>query len=108
MYEAHKKDLEHWIIPSKEIHSATNGFSNDHLIGGGGFGGVYKAQLFHFDVRKYVRKNGSQSFSTGGGGFGGYPRRRSTVAIKKLRDNRFGQGKREFLQEIEVLSTLKH
>nr|GEU44686.1 reverse transcriptase domain-containing protein [Tanacetum cinerariifolium] len=99
--------LEHWIIPSKEIYSATYGFSNDHLIGGGGFGGVYKAKLFHFDVRKYVRKNGSQVFSIEGGGFGGYPRRRSTVAIKKL-DDRFGQGKREFLQEIKVLSTLKH
>ncbi|PWA44441.1 Phloem protein 2-like protein [Artemisia annua] len=102
-----EKILEHWIIPSKEIHSATNGFCNDHLIGGGGFGGVYKAKLFHFDVRKYVRINGSQNSSAGGGGIGGYPRRRSTVAIKKL-DSRYGQGKREFLQEIEVLSRLKH
>ncbi|GKB59550.1 phloem protein 2-like protein [Tanacetum coccineum] len=102
-----QKILKHWIIPWKEIYSATNRFSNGHLIGVGGFGGVYKAKLFHFDVRKYFRKNGSQSFSTGGGGFGGYPRRRSTVAIKKL-DDRFGQGKREFLQEIEVLSRLKH
>ncbi|PWA63783.1 protein kinase-like domain-containing protein [Artemisia annua] len=105
--EIQQKNLEHWIIPSKEIYSATNGFCNDHLIGGGGFGGVYKAKLFHFDVRKYVRINGSQNFSPGGGGFGGYPRRRSTVAIKKL-DGRYGQGKREFLQEIEVLSRLMH
>ncbi|PWA60205.1 protein kinase-like domain-containing protein [Artemisia annua] len=102
-----EKNLEHWIIPLKEIFSATNGFCNDHRIGGGGFGGVYKAKLFHFDVRKYVKINGSQNFSTRGGGFGGYPRRRSTVAIKKL-DSRYGQGKREFLQEIEVLSRLKH
>ncbi|GJR56283.1 phloem protein 2-like protein [Tanacetum coccineum] len=101
-YYYKEKNVEHWIIPWKEIYSATNGFSSDHLIGGGGFGGVYKAKLFHFDVRKYVRKNGSQGFS-----IGGYPRRRSTVAIKKL-DARFGQGKKEFLQEIEVLSRLKH
>ncbi|GJT03442.1 phloem protein 2-like protein [Tanacetum coccineum] len=98
-----EKKLELWMIPFREIYSATNGFSNDHLIGGGGFGGVYRAKLLHFDVREYARKNG------GGGGcrFRGYPRRRSTVAIKKL-DSRYGQGKREFLQEIEVLSRLKH
>ncbi|GKC01907.1 phloem protein 2-like protein [Tanacetum coccineum] len=42
-----EKNLEHWIIPSKEIYSATNG----------GFGGVYKAKLFHFDVRKLKHRN---------------------------------------------------
>ncbi|XP_062079097.1 receptor-like protein kinase BRI1-like 3 [Humulus lupulus] len=58
---------------------ATNGFSADSLIGSGGFGEVYKAQL----------KDGS------------------VVAIKKLIQVT-GQGDREFMAEMETIGKIKH
>ncbi|KAJ9546704.1 hypothetical protein OSB04_019247 [Centaurea solstitialis] len=99
-----EKYLEHWKIPLDKIVSATNGFDGNR-IGVGGFGGVYKAKLLHFDVRKYVRENKYYQFPNVE--LHGYPTRESEVAIKRL-DKRFGQGKLEFLQEIEVLSRINH
>lgn len=58
---------------------ATNGFSSESLIGSGGFGEVYKAQL--------------------GDG--------SVVAIKKLIQVT-GQGDREFMAEMETIGKIKH
>ncbi|XP_066312438.1 brassinosteroid LRR receptor kinase BRI1-like [Miscanthus floridulus] len=58
---------------------ATNGFHNDSLIGSGGFGDVYKAQL----------KDGK------------------VVAIKKL-IHVSGQGDREFTAEMETIGRIKH
>lgn len=58
---------------------ATNGFSADSLIGSGGFGDVYKAQL----------------------------RDGSIVAIKKL-IHVTGQGDREFMAEMETIGKIKH
>ncbi|KAL2245151.1 receptor-like protein kinase BRI1-like 3 [Sesamum indicum] len=58
---------------------ATNGFSADSLIGSGGFGDVYKAQL----------KDGT------------------VVAIKKL-IHVTGQGDREFMAEMETIGKIKH
>ncbi|KAI3903393.1 hypothetical protein MKW98_032047 [Papaver atlanticum] len=58
---------------------ATNGFSADSLIGSGGFGEVYKAQL----------------------------RDGCTVAIKKL-IHVTGQGEREFTAEMETIGKIKH
>ncbi|KAI5674609.1 hypothetical protein M9H77_14973 [Catharanthus roseus] len=58
---------------------ATNGFSADSLIGCGGFGEVYKAQL----------------------------RDGSVVAIKKLIQIT-GQGDREFMAEMETIGKIKH
>ncbi|XP_030510323.2 serine/threonine-protein kinase BRI1-like 1 [Cannabis sativa] len=58
---------------------ATNGFSADSLIGSGGFGEVYKAQL----------KDGC------------------VVAIKKLIQVT-GQGDREFMAEMETIGKIKH
>ncbi|XP_010542476.1 PREDICTED: serine/threonine-protein kinase BRI1-like 1 [Tarenaya hassleriana] len=58
---------------------ATNGFSADSLIGSGGFGEVYKAEL----------KDGS------------------VVAIKKL-IHVTGQGDREFMAEMETIGKIKH
>ncbi|OIW20372.1 hypothetical protein TanjilG_09532 [Lupinus angustifolius] len=62
-----------------DLLEATNGFHNDTLIGSGGFGDVYKAQL----------KDGS------------------AVAIKKL-IRISGQGDREFTAEMETIGKIKH
>ncbi|KAF8377205.1 hypothetical protein HHK36_030578 [Tetracentron sinense] len=62
-----------------DLLGATNGFHNDSLIGSGGFGDVYKAQL----------KDGS------------------VVAIKKL-IHVSGQGDREFTAEMETIGKIKH
>ncbi|KAI6699710.1 hypothetical protein NL676_014034 [Syzygium grande] len=62
-----------------DLLEATNGFHNDSLIGTGGFGDVYKAQL----------KDGT------------------VVAIKKL-IHVSGQGDREFTAEMETIGKIKH
>ncbi|XP_008808708.2 brassinosteroid LRR receptor kinase BRI1-like [Phoenix dactylifera] len=62
-----------------DLLEATSGFHNDSLIGSGGFGDVYKAQL----------KDGS------------------VVAIKKL-IHVSGQGDREFMAEMETIGKIKH
>ncbi|WCJ31719.1 Leucine-rich receptor-like protein kinase family protein [Euphorbia peplus] len=62
-----------------DLLEATNGFHNDSLIGSGGFGDVYKAEL----------KDGS------------------VVAIKKL-IHISGQGDREFTAEMETIGKIKH
>ncbi|URD87143.1 Leucine rich repeat N-terminal domain [Musa troglodytarum] len=66
-------------ITFAHLLEATNGFSADSLIGSGGFGEVYKAQL----------KDGS------------------AVAIKKL-IHVTGQGDREFTAEMETIGKIKH
>ncbi|XP_010927763.1 brassinosteroid LRR receptor kinase BRI1 [Elaeis guineensis] len=62
-----------------DLLEATNDFHDDSLIGSGGFGDVYKAQL----------KDGS------------------VVAIKKL-IHVSGQGDREFMAEMETIGKIKH
>ncbi|CAH1451794.1 unnamed protein product [Lactuca virosa] len=51
------KNLEHMKIPLEQIKLATRDFHDDFLIGRGGYGKVYKADLFHFDVQKYIKEN---------------------------------------------------
>ncbi|KAK1259828.1 Brassinosteroid LRR receptor kinase [Acorus gramineus] len=62
-----------------DLLEATNGFHSESLIGSGGFGDVYKAQL----------KDGN------------------TVAIKKL-INVSRQGDKEFMAEMETIGKIKH
>ncbi|GKD23215.1 phloem protein 2-like protein, partial [Tanacetum coccineum] len=95
------ENLKHLKIPFKEIFSATNGFADSRMIGWGGFGGVYRAELFHVDVRKYVGKIESLVELYG------YPRRKDKVALKR-REITSDQGRKEFWKEIDVLSGLNH
>ncbi|XVF74364.1 hypothetical protein PTKIN_Ptkin13bG0104700 [Pterospermum kingtungense] len=61
-----------------EIEAATNHFASSHKIGEGGYGPVFRATLDHTDV-----------------------------AIKVLRPD-ISQGQRQFQQEVEVLSCMRH
>ncbi|PWA81487.1 protein kinase-like domain-containing protein [Artemisia annua] len=100
-YKYHVEKLKHLKIPFKEIYSATHGFDDSRMIGWGGFGGVYQAELFHVDVRKYVGKKESLVELYG------YPRRKGKVALKR-REIMSDQGRKEFWKEIDVLSGLNH
>lgn len=74
--------FEHLKIQLEAIRSATDNFSENHRIGRGGFGKVYKGDLLHSEGH-------------------------TTVAFKCL-DRAFGQGDREFWNEILMLSLYKH
>lgn len=99
------KNLEYMKIPLQQIKLATRNFHDEFLIGRGGYGKVYRADLFHFDVQKYIPENIFQRVSMDE--LSGYQRRKSTVAVKRL-DRRYGQGTVEFLQEISVLHNFRH
>ncbi|KAJ0511863.1 putative protein kinase RLK-Pelle-LRR-I-1 family [Helianthus annuus] len=66
----------------EDIKRATENFSNDNCIGGGGFGKVYKGNL------------------QDGDGF-------NTIVAKRL-DTRSGQGEQQFLSELQILLNYKH
>ncbi|PWA80665.1 protein kinase-like domain, Phloem protein 2-like protein [Artemisia annua] len=91
------KNLEHLRIGLNDINKATNNFDDAYCIGSGGFGKVYKADLEHFDS--------SNSSSIEGVDKCDLPRKRSTVAIKRIHNQRGEQG---FIVEIETLTTCKH
>ncbi|XP_071704109.1 serine/threonine-protein kinase TIO-like [Rutidosis leptorrhynchoides] len=77
------KDLDHLSIPFQHIIEATENFTT--IIGKGGYGPVYKGQM-------------SISGET----------ELTTVAIKRLDTKISGQGLKEFLTEIQLLSRYKH
>ncbi|RAL41558.1 hypothetical protein DM860_018090 [Cuscuta australis] len=72
-------DLQAGIFTLRQIKAATKNFDDGNKIGEGGFGSVYKGQL-----------------SDG-----------TTVAVKKL-SSKSKQGTSEFLNEIRMISALKH
>ncbi|GKB76097.1 protein kinase, ATP binding site-containing protein, partial [Tanacetum coccineum] len=74
--------LEDLLIPLKEINLATCDFDNNSRIGDGGFGVVYKGRL-------------SESWKNHG------------VAIKRLNKSGY-QGKKEFLNELKLISRFHH
>ncbi|CAH2044460.1 unnamed protein product [Thlaspi arvense] len=71
-------DVRYRRYSIEEIEEATEMFANHRKIGEGGYGPVYKAELDH-----------------------------THVAIKVLRPDA-AQGKRQFQQEVEVLSSIRH
>ncbi|KAL4572398.1 hypothetical protein LXL04_019173 [Taraxacum kok-saghyz] len=74
--------VQHLKIPFEDINLATNNFSDENCIGKGGYGTVYAAKL---------SLSGQQR----------------TVAIKRL-NGTSDQGEREFLMEIQLLSSYRH
>nr|XP_043617439.1 probable receptor-like protein kinase At5g20050 [Erigeron canadensis] len=75
------KESEHLCIPFQDIQDATKSFTT--VIGKGGYGLVYKGELL-------------------------LSNKLTSVAIKRLDSNISGQGLKEFLREIELLSRFKH
>ncbi|PWA97581.1 protein kinase-like domain, Phloem protein 2-like protein [Artemisia annua] len=75
-------EFKHLVIKLEDIKSATNNFDEKKVIGGGGFGKVYKGEVSHYKGR-------------------------SMVAFKRL-DHKFGQGDPEFWKEIMMLSRYTH
>ncbi|KAJ6994643.1 U-box domain-containing protein 52-like [Populus alba x Populus x berolinensis] len=71
-------DVRYRRYTIEEIEEATDKFSPSNKIGEGGYGPVYKGKLDH-----------------------------TSVAIKALRPGA-AQGKKQFQQEVEVLSTIRH
>nr|GFB42121.1 protein kinase, ATP binding site-containing protein [Tanacetum cinerariifolium] len=76
------KQFEHLKIKLEDLKLATNNFSKESFIAGGGFGKVYKGELAHSQGPKIV-------------------------AVKCL-DRRYGQGDVEFWNEITILSSYQH
>ncbi|GKF91198.1 kinase-like domain, phloem protein 2-like protein [Tanacetum coccineum] len=81
-----------------DIKEATKNFDDAYCIGSGGFGKVYKADLdLYFDSSNSSSKEGVDKCDL--------PRKRSTVAIKRIHNQ---QGEQGFIAEIETLTTCKH
>ncbi|PWA93104.1 Phloem protein 2-like protein [Artemisia annua] len=80
----------------EEIRSATRDMTIPHKPGK-----VYKAELSHFDVDRYVAENKIKRVSMEE--ILEYPRRKSTVAIKSI-DGGYGQRTEELLQTLLYLS----
>ncbi|GKG07600.1 kinase-like domain, phloem protein 2-like protein, partial [Tanacetum coccineum] len=89
-----EKNIEHLKIELDLIKEATKNFDDAYCIGSGRFGKVYKADLEHFDS--------SISSSIEVVDKCDLPRKRSTVAIKRIHNQ---QGEQGFIAEIETLTT---
>nr|XP_043630327.1 uncharacterized protein LOC122601647 [Erigeron canadensis] len=76
------EEFQHLKVSLEDILFATANFSDNKIIGTGGFGKVYKGEISHFKGR-------------------------SMVAFKRL-DPRYGQGNPEFWKEIMMLSRYNH
>nr|GEX10377.1 protein kinase-like domain, phloem protein 2-like protein [Tanacetum cinerariifolium] len=90
-------NLKHLKIGLNDIKEATKNFDEAYSIGSGGFGKVYKADLEHFDSGNSSSIEGVDKCDL--------PRKRSTVAIKRINNQ---EGEQGFIAEIETLTTCKH
>ncbi|XP_071739349.1 uncharacterized protein [Rutidosis leptorrhynchoides] len=93
-------NLERMMIQLADIITATNNFDKVYCIGSGGYGMVYKADLEHHDVQSLSSKEENKK--------GARPKRRSTVAIKRIMNRQDDQGEQGFLAELELLTSCNH
>ncbi|GJV36869.1 phloem protein 2-like protein [Tanacetum coccineum] len=94
-------NVEHMKIPLTEILLAAPGFNDDLTNGYRGIRKVYRADISHFDIEKYLAENKLRSVSMAE--LLDYPRRISTVAIKSI-GGRYGQRIEELLRTLPYLS----
>ncbi|GJW92238.1 kinase-like domain, phloem protein 2-like protein [Tanacetum coccineum] len=92
-----EKNFEHLKIELDVINEATKNFDDAYCIGSGGFGKVYKADLELLDS--------SNSSSNEGVDKCDLPKKRSTVAIKRIYNK---EGEEGFIAEIETLTSCKN
>ncbi|GJY45861.1 kinase-like domain, phloem protein 2-like protein [Tanacetum coccineum] len=109
-YHLRGRNLEHLKIGFKHIEMATEKFADKYLIGSGGYGMVYKAELKHFDSSNHLlKREGITRFESVWRWLPknkrDLPKKRSTVAIKRI-NNR--EGEQGFIAEIEILTSCKH
>nr|XP_043611742.1 uncharacterized protein LOC122583401 [Erigeron canadensis] len=91
------KNLDHLRIQLSDIKLATRNFAETNLIGSGGYGMVYRAELDHYDSRNSIYREEKDRDV--------WPKMRSIVAIKRILD---AKGKQGFYEEIETLTNCKH
>ncbi|XP_076916899.1 uncharacterized protein LOC143576758 [Bidens hawaiensis] len=96
----HIQVQEKIVIPLEVIRLATNNFDEKYLIGTGGYGAVYKAELSHLHIRSsWALKMKSKCDSS---------KIFYTVAIKRILSREDNQGKEGFLAELDVLRKCEH
>ncbi|XP_071719976.1 uncharacterized protein [Rutidosis leptorrhynchoides] len=83
-----------------DIKSATENFAETYLIGSGGYGKVYKAELNLIDRNILLGLDGKNLEKI--------HMNRKTVAIKHILNDEKGQGKQGFYLEIEMLRRCEH
>ncbi|GJW44167.1 kinase RLK-Pelle-LRR-I-1 family protein [Tanacetum coccineum] len=94
------KQLEHMRIQLKVIKLATKNFSSEYCIVSGGFGTVYKTELDHVDRRYCLAIEGENVPEV--------PKKKSTVAVKRIFDTENESSEQGFYAEIEMLTSCKH
>ncbi|GJR24788.1 kinase-like domain, phloem protein 2-like protein [Tanacetum coccineum] len=92
-----EKNFEHLKIELDVINEATKNFDDAYCIGSGGFGKVYKADLELLDSSNSSSNEGVDKCDV--------PRKRCTVAIKRINNQ---EGEEGFIAEIETLTSCKH
>ncbi|KAK1406534.1 hypothetical protein QVD17_41937 [Tagetes erecta] len=92
--------LEWLKIPLREIRVATNNFDEEHFVGAGGFGMVYKGELDVLDIQNLSSIDGTCKDIE-------LPKRRRLVAIKQI-INRPGDGGTDIYMDPEYLTTSKY
>ncbi|XP_076923744.1 uncharacterized protein LOC143585973 [Bidens hawaiensis] len=96
----HIQVQEKIVIPLEVIRLATNNFDEKYLIGTGGYGAFYKAELSNIHIRSsWAIKMKSKCDS---------PQILYTVAIKRILSREDNQGKEGFLAELDELRKCEH
>ncbi|KAK1411762.1 hypothetical protein QVD17_32474 [Tagetes erecta] len=94
------KSLEHMRIHLADILLATMNFSKGCIVSVGGYGSVHTAELDHVDKEYCCAMEGENELEV--------PKKRSTVAIKRIINTEDEIAEQGFYAEIEMLTSRKH